>query len=404
MTTLLIADAVVFVVAFAVTWFLTPVAAATARKVGAMAVPNERSLHVDAVPYLGGAAMFVGLLAALGTAALLPPLRDVVLGSTASLGVLLAAVVIFVAMTVDDLRDISPPAKIAAMVLAASILFLLNVTMSYFRVPFLGVIALSWEVAPLVTAIWVILLCNAMNLIDGLDGLAAGVAAIAAGAMFVYAVRLQDVGMLEVESLGPVILVAVCGMSLGFLRWNFHPAKIYMGDAGAMLLGLLFAAATMLIGGRITASYSGQTFFFFAPMLIPFIILGIPLADVFISFVRRVVRGQSWHVADREHLHHRLLDLGHGERRAVLMIYAWSALLALVVLLPAFTGRGNAVVPAALAGLALFLFAIFHPGNPRRPSIVWHAKHARSDDDEVAPPWQQPEPAPSGPSTKDGVC
>lgn len=387
MAGVLLADGVVFLVAFLVTWLLTPVAAAVAKRTGALAIPNERSLHTEPTPYLGGAAMYAGLIAAFLVAVLLPPLRDAIFGGPAVLGVLGAATVIFAVMTLDDMRDISPPAKLAGMVLAAGILYLLNVTMVHIRVPFLGVLALSPDLAPLVTAAWVILFCNAMNLIDGLDGLAAGVAAIAAAAMFVFAVRLQSVGFLELESLGPVILAAACGMALGFLRWNFHPAKIYMGDAGAMLLGLLFAASTMLIGGRITASYSGQTFFFFAPMLIPLIILAIPLADVLISFLRRIASGQSWHVADRAHLHHRLLDLGHGERRAVLMIYAWTALLALTVLVPAFTGRGNAVVPFALAGLALFLFAVFHPGNPKRPVIVWRGKHVRAGE-APEPHWQ----------------
>lgn len=378
MAGVLLADGVVFLVAFLVTWLLTPVAAAIAKRTGALALPNDRSLHTEPIPYLGGIAMYAGLLAAFVACLALPPLREALFAGPASLGVLAAASVVLVVMTVDDIRDISPPAKIAGMVLAAGILVLLGVTMVHVRVPFLGIVSLHPQAMPLITAVWVILFCNAMNLIDGLDGLAAGVAAIAAAAMFVFAVRLQAVGLLEMESLGPVILAAACGMALGFLRWNFHPAKVYMGDGGAMLLGLLFAAATMLIGGRITASYSGQTFFFFAPMLIPLIILGIPLADVLVSFVRRLARGQSWHVADREHLHHRLLDLGHGERRSVLMIYAWTALLALTVLVPAFTGRGNAVVPFALAGLALFLFAVFHPGNPKRPVIVWRGKHVRS--------------------------
>ncbi|MCC7077634.1 MAG: undecaprenyl/decaprenyl-phosphate alpha-N-acetylglucosaminyl 1-phosphate transferase [Acidimicrobiia bacterium] len=378
MAGVLLADGVVFLVAFLATWLLTPVAAAIAKRTGALALPNERSLHTEPIPYLGGIAMYAGLLAAFVASLALPALREALFSGPAALGVLAAATVVLVVMTVDDIRDISPPAKIAGMVLAAGILVLLGVTMVHVRVPFLGIVSLHPQAMPLITAVWVILFCNAMNLIDGLDGLAAGVAAIAAAAMFVFAVRLQAVGLLEMESLGPVILAAVCGMALGFLRWNFHPAKVYMGDGGAMLLGLLFAAATMLIGGRITASYSGQTFFFFAPMLIPLIILGIPLADVLVSFVRRLARGQSWHVADREHLHHRLLDLGHGERRSVLMIYAWTALLALTVLVPAFTGRGNAVVPFALAGLALFLFAVFHPGNPKRPVIVWRGKHVRS--------------------------
>jgi UDP-GlcNAc:undecaprenyl-phosphate GlcNAc-1-phosphate transferase len=375
---LLVADIAVFVVAFVATWMLTPVAARIAQRRGFMAEPNERSVHTEAVPYGGGVAMFAGLLVAFAFAAALPPLADAMRGSTAALAVILAGGVILVIMTIDDIRELSPPAKIAGMVLAAGVLFMLGVTMTYFRVPFAGLILLSSDAAPLVTAIWVIMMCNAMNLVDGLDGLAAGIAVIAAIAMFVFAFRLQYLGILGLDSLGPVICVAVAGIGLGFLRWNFHPAKIFMGDAGAMLLGLLLAAATMLIGGRVDDPFSGQTFFFFAPLVIPLVVLGIPLADAAFSFVRRVVRRQSPSIADREHLHHRLIGLGHGQRRAVLMIYAWTIILSCVVLVPTYTNRGNAVVPFALAGLALLLYAIFHPGNPRRVRRPRGGKHVRA--------------------------
>lgn len=362
------ADVAVFLAAFAVTWLATPVAIRYAVKHGALAEPNERSVHVRPTPYLGGAAMYLGFVAALVVAALIPALRPV-FGGTQWIGVAISATVLFAVMLVDDLRDISPPAKVAGMVLAAGILSLLGVTMTYFRIPFAGLIVLSSDVAPLVTAVWVVVMCNAMNLIDGLDGLAAGVAAIAGLAMFLFAVRLQDLGLLGLDSLGPVLCVAVAGMALGFLRWNFHPARVFMGDAGAMLLGLLLAAATMLIGGRVDDAFSGQTFFFFAPLVIPIVILGIPVADMVVSFVRRLATGRSFASADREHLHHRLLELGHGPRRTVLMIYAWTVLLSCVVLVPTYTGRGNAIVPLALAAMALLIFAVFHPGNPKRPQV-----------------------------------
>lgn len=367
-TVVIVADILVFVAAFAVTWLTTPLAIKVAERFGAMAEPNERSVHVRPTPYLGGAAMYAGLVAALVAAALIPALRPV-FASSQWIAVALAATVLFVVMLIDDLRDISPPAKVAGMVLAAGILSLLGVTMTYFRIPFAGLIVMSSDVAPLVTAVWVVVMCNAMNLIDGLDGLAAGVAAIAGLAMFLFSVRLQDLGLLGLDSLGPVLCVAVAGMSLGFLRWNFHPAKVFMGDAGAMLLGLLLAAATMLIGGRVDDAFSGQTFFFFAPLVIPLVILGIPVADMVLSFVRRLATGRSFAEADREHLHHRLLELGHGPRRTVVMIYLWTVLLSAVVLVPTYTGRGNAIVPLALASMALLIFAVFHPGNPKRPQV-----------------------------------
>ncbi len=374
---LLLADAAVALAALVVTWLLTPLVSRLALRWGALAAPNERTMHDKPTPYLGGTAMYGGLVAAFGAAALLPPLHGAVFQTTQVLGVLAAATVVYVVMTIDDVRDISPPAKIAGIVLAAGLLSFFGVTMIYFRIPFLGLIGLSADVAPLVTAIWLIVMCNAMNLIDGLDGLAAGVAAIAAGAIFLFGFRLQYLGLLDTDSLGPVLCAAVVGMSLGFLRWNFHPAKIFMGDAGAMLLGLLLGASTMLIGGRVNDPFSGQTFFFFAPIVIPIVILGVPIADTVFSIVRRLAKRQSFTVADRAHLHHRLIELGHGPRRAVVLVYAWTFLLACVVLVPTYTGRGNAIVPFALVGLALFLYAVFHPGGPHAVVRTRPGRHVR---------------------------
>ena len=141
-----------------------------------------------------------------------------------------------------------------------------------------------------------------------------------------------------------------------------------MGDAGAMFLGLLMAVTTITIGGRTADQFSGQTYFFFAPLVIPIVILAVPIVDTVFSFLRRLFRGQSFSQADREHLHHRLMRLGHGPRRAVVILWLWTALLSAVALIPTYTNRGNALVPLALAGLALLLFTYFHPGlMTRRP-------------------------------------
>jgi len=149
---------------------------------------------------------------------------------------------------------------------------------------------------------------------------------------------------------------------LGFLPFNWHPAKIIMGDAGALFLGVLLAVPTITIGGRTDFAFSGNTYFFFAPLAIPVVILGVPILDVIFSFARRLWRRQHWHQADAGHLHHRLMRLGHGQRRTVAMLWAWTALLSAVALVPTYTKEGNAMVPFVAAGLALLLFAVFHPG------------------------------------------
>ena len=158
---------------------------------------------------------------------------------------------------IDDFRDMSAPAKVAGQVLAATILYFMGVTWFQFKVPLAGLVQLSPEWTPLLTALWVIAITNAVNLIDGLDGLAAGVVAIASGALAVYGLHLQHLGNLPTDNIGPLIAVVTCGICLGFLPHNFHPAKIFMGDAGALLLGLLMAASTMLIGGRTAGTVGG---------------------------------------------------------------------------------------------------------------------------------------------------
>jgi UDP-GlcNAc:undecaprenyl-phosphate GlcNAc-1-phosphate transferase len=151
---------------------------------------------------------------------------------------------------------------------------------------------------------------------------------------------------------------------LGFLPHNFHRARVFMGDAGAMLLGILMAGSTMVVGGR-TPDVSGETYFFFAPLFIPFFILGVPILDTAFAIVRRMARGSGVSTPDKDHLHHRLIRLGHGHRRSVLILWAWTAILSGFVLYPLFTKHGNAVIPFAALGLGVALYTLFHPGLRR---------------------------------------
>ena len=214
-------------------------------------------------------------------------------GSSEPAGVILAAGVMFATGALDDLRDVSPPAKIAGMVLAGSLLSLFGVSMLFFHVPFSGadVIVLSPDLAPLVTVVTVVVFANAINLIDGLDGLAAGIVIIAGTALFLYSTQLFDNGFLEGSNVAPLIAVIAVGVCVGFLPWNFNPARIFMGDAGALFLGLLMAVTTITIGGRADYQYTGTTYFFFAPLVIPLLILGVPIVDTAFSFLRRVAAG-----------------------------------------------------------------------------------------------------------------
>lgn len=349
------------------TYFATPLARRFATRIDAVAVPDsERHIHPTPTATLGGAAMLVGFLVAMVAASLMgsfSPMFDN--NNTEPLGVILGAVLIFAVGAIDDIRGVSPPAKMAGMVLAASALQLLGVSMAHFRVPFLGFIVLSSDLAPLATVLWVVILANAINLIDGLDGLATGIVMIAAGAFFLFAFRLSqpEVGILLDSNVGPLILAITAGVCAGFLPHNWSPATIFMGDAGSMFLGLLLASATILIGGRAPDQFSGQTYFFFAPLIIPVVILGVPLIDLLFALLRRTARGKSFAIADRGHLHHRLMNLGHGPRRSVVIMWAWTALLSILVLVPTYTNSGQALVPVGVAGSGLLLYAFFHPGR-----------------------------------------
>jgi UDP-GlcNAc:undecaprenyl-phosphate GlcNAc-1-phosphate transferase len=385
--------AIVLAVAFATTFAVTPVVRALAIRFGAVVQPSDdpRRVHLRPTPTLGGAAMFIGFLVAMAVASQLPDahLQEVFRQNSEPFGLLLGAGVMFVVGALDDLIDVSPPAKVAGQVLAASLLAIAGVQMFFFRMPFnffhTDTVVLGSDWAPLVTAVWVVLMTNAVNLIDGLDGLAAGIVAIGGGALFLFADRLSHANALALPNIGPLVAIIAVGVCLGFLPFNWNPSRIMMGDAGALFLGVLLAVPTITIGGRTDRAFSGNTFFFFGPLLIPVVILGVPIVDTVFSFVRRVVHRQRWHEADAGHLHHRLMRLGHGPRRTVAILWAWTALLSGVALLPTYTNEGNALVPFVVAAMALLLFAWFHPGFRLRRERMERARHptAHAADDVV---------------------
>jgi len=311
-------------------------------------------------------------VAAMAAAWAMDRFTPIFLDNSEPLGVVLAATVIFAVGLADDLMDWSAPAKVTGIVLAGVILAVFGVTMFYFRIPFLDVVAIGTDLAPLVTVLWLLVLANAINLIDGLDGLAAGIVAIASGTFFLYSAHLDDLGILAQPNIGPLVAVICCGICLGFLPHNFNPARIFMGDGGALLLGLLMAVSTVVVGGRSDPSlgFSGQTYFFFAPLFIPLIILGVPILDTLLAIVRRARGRKGVTTADKDHLHHRLMRLGHGQRRSVIILWLWTALLSGFVLYPAYNrGRGDAIVPLGVAALALGLYTVLHPAVRHRDEL-----------------------------------
>lgn len=348
---------------------------------------RDRDIHTTAVPNASGMAMFGAFLLAMLVAWRLPFFSGVFRDSSEPLGVVIGASIIVGIQFIDDLRDLSPPAKLAGVVLGASVMYFFGLSMFYFRIPFAGFVVLAADLAPLMTVLWVAGMTQAVNFIDGLDGLAAGIVAIAAAAFTIYAQRLSDGGLLAPENIGPLLAVIACGLCLGYLPHNVHPAKVFMADSGAYLLGVLMAASTLTVGGRIADQFSGQTYFFYAPIFIPLFILGVPILDVATSIVRRSAkRGAGLGEADAEHIHHRLARLGHGQRRAVFILWTWTALLSAFVLAPTLVGGDrtflNRIVPFAIAALGLALYTLFHP-------VVRDKSRA----DHPASQWQNKQPA-----------
>ncbi|MGB1723293.1 MAG: glycosyltransferase family 4 protein [Ilumatobacteraceae bacterium] len=360
----LAAHIVIGLVAAGVTFVVTPVVAAVSVARGWVAPPNERSVHTVPIPHAGGLAMLIGLVVALGVAAMTDSFREVFTDSREPIGVLVAAIVVYATGFLDDSRDLPPPAKVTGIVIAALVLVWFGATMFYFRVPFLDVFLLSGDWQPVITVLWLLGMTQAINLIDGLDGLAAGIVAIAAAAFFLYAFRLGDLELLSRPNLGPLLAVVTAGVAVGFLPFNFNPARIFMGDGGAFLLGLLLAVSTSMVGGRAdpgTQDFVGQTFFFLAPLVIPLLILGVPILDTLFAIVRRASKRQAIDVADKGHLHHRLMNLGHGHRRSVLILWTWTLLL-----YPVLSSKNPTYLPFGIGALGIVLFTVLHPSVRRR--------------------------------------
>lgn len=352
-------------VAAIVTFIATPLTVRLALRRGWVVAPDERRVHQVPTPHVGGIAMFLGFIVALALAWRMGRFSPIFSNNSEPMGVLLAALVIFATGLVDDVREISSPAKVTGTVLAGLFLVWFGATMFYFRVPFVDVFVLSDDWVPLITILWLIGMSQAINLIDGLDGLAAGIVAIAAASFFLYSRRLDTLGVLAQPNIGPLIAIIALGVCLGFLPHNFNNAKIFMGDSGALFLGLLMAVSTSVVGGRADpnsqAYLPGQTYFFLAPLFIPLFILGVPILDMIFAIVRRTVGRQGLATADKGHLHHRLVDLGHGQPRSVLILWLWTALLSGFVLYPIFTDARTALIPIGTLAIALSLYTVMHP-------------------------------------------
>jgi UDP-GlcNAc:undecaprenyl-phosphate GlcNAc-1-phosphate transferase len=363
-------------VSFVVVVVATPVVKRLAPLVGAVKVPGDRHIHAAPTPELGGLAMLAGVLAAMAVASRLDAFGELFRTTSEPETVVLAALIISLVGVVDDTRTLSPGTKLAGQVLAAGTLVLFGLTINFVYIPLGGpgsIFSLSPDAAALLTILAVVAMINAVNLVDGLDGLAAGIVAIAATALFLY-IQLAPSGELALTpavSSASLVLATVVGACLGFLVYNFNPASIFMGDTGAMLLGLLMAAAGVSAIGNTAEPTRADFFVASVPVLIPALVLAVPFLDTALAILRRVGSGRSISSPDKKHLHHRLVEIGHSHRRAVLVMYAWSAILATAVVGPALTdGLGAVGVAAALGGLLLLYLAAGAVRHRRRRRAI----------------------------------
>ena len=350
--------AVAFAVSGVVAFVATPFVRRLSLRLGWIDHPSDRKVHPKPTPTAGGLAIFVGVLAGLGVSRVLPALTGLHQTTSVLDAALVAAVVIVLVGLIDDTRGLSPLGKLAGQVLAAGLLVLAGVQLLYFYFPGQGVLSLSPDLAVPLTVLWVAGMVNAVNLVDGLDGLAAGMVAIGAIAFFVYMALGPTAG--PEPSSAALLSAIVAGAALGFLPWNFFPARIFMGDTGSGLLGLMMAVATISGVGRNPFPPSGGDLAAVAiPVVLPLLVLAIPLLDVVLAIVRRMRKGLGVHHADKEHIHHRLMDIGHSQRQAVVLMYAWSALISASALAVAFID-GRLLVIAVVA-VAVLVAAVLPP-------------------------------------------
>ncbi len=351
---------------------------------------RERDVHTRPTPRLGGVAMFFGVLVAFAVGSQLPQLSIVFSEPGKILAVLGAAAIIVGIGVADDIWDLDWLTKLAGQIIAAALLAWQGVQIV--ALPFVNnnLALLSPYMFLAITVFIVVLVMNALNFIDGLDGLVAGVAIIANSVFFVYSYVVtygptNQSGYFNLPQFVSAVLIGAC---VGFLPLNWHPAKLFMGDAGALLVGLLMATSTIGFTGNIDlTTFKGTKEFIpaFIPVLLPFAVLVIPLLDFGLAVFRRLRAGKSPFSADRKHLHHRLLDMGHSHFHAVLIFYAWTATASVGLLLFLFTPSWVAIVVTA-TGLVACTIVTLSPLSRRKAveAAVQSAPTALADEADAA--------------------
>ena len=329
-----------FVIALVVSYALTPSVKKLAIKIGAVDRPNARKVHTHVIPRLGGLAIYIGFMAAV---LFCVPLQHELVG------MLLGCKGIVAVGIWDDICNIAAKVKLVGQILAACIPIAFGIQIEWLTNPFGDIIVLPELIAIPVTIFWIIGFTNTVNLIDGLDGLAAGVAFIASISMFLLAYNLN-------QFLPALVIVSMAGAALGFLQYNFNPAKIFMGDTGSMLLGYTLSVAAVLGLVKTAATVA---------LVVPIIALGLPILDTTFAIIRRKMSGVPIFQPDKGHLHHRLLALGMTQKQAVLIMYFVSMILGIVALFVANVSYKTGIV-TVLVVLAVIIYSAKRIGILRK--------------------------------------
>jgi UDP-GlcNAc:undecaprenyl-phosphate GlcNAc-1-phosphate transferase len=331
-----------------ITYLITPLVRDLAIKSGAVAAIRSRDVHIEPTPRWGGLAMWFAMAITLVIVNYLPLINKSFGRET--IGIFLSGTFILFLGILDDRFDLDPITKFAGQALSAGILLIYGIQILW--LPINGITTLPTNIGQVLTVLFVMVVINAINFVDGLDGLATGIVLICATSFFAFSYLLAVVNGLNRAGAPSLITAVVIGLCLGFLPHNFHPAQIFMGDSGAMFLGLLISASAITLTGQVDASAinedSGGNALL--PLLLPFSILAIPLLDFMMAIIRRVKAGRSPFDADREHLHHRIMRLGLSQQRTTVILYLWTAMFALPTVIAAFAP----VWVAFLSGAAIF--------------------------------------------------
>ncbi|MGY1438026.1 MraY family glycosyltransferase [Streptomyces reniochalinae] len=407
----------------AVTYLLTGPVRKFAIAAGAMPPVRARDVHREPTPRLGGIAMFGGLCAGLLVASQLTNIGELFTLSDEPRALLSGAGLIWLIGVLDDKWGVDALVKLGGQMIAAGVMVLQGLTILWLPVPGVGNVALTPLQGTLLTVALVVITINAVNFVDGLDGLASGMVCIAALAFFMYAYRIWYGYGIEAAAPATLFAAVLMGMCLGFLPHNMHPSRIFMGDSGSMLIGLVLAAGAVSITGQVdpdlmvehTGSVKSAVHTMvplYMPLLLPLSIIAIPVADLVLAIVRRTWNGRSPFAADRGHLHHRLLEIGHSHSRAVLIMYFWAALIAFGAV--AFSVRSSslaivlAIVLLSAVGLIVLLLPRYTPRVPAWSQRMLPPRYRRSTQAQGAagvdptPPGPGEDPEPAGEDAEEG--